>query len=208
MYVPKHFAVNSQTQLHTFIENQGFGVLVGSDLEANHLPFILRKDEGKHGTLYGHFARANPQWKSADGADMLVIFSGPHAYISPSWYEESPAVPTWDFISVHAKGRLSLLSAEATTEVLNASLTTFEPALLKKRDIVTPAIQEKLSPAIVGFSIELHSLQGKAKLSQNTSEKTQTNIQRALADSENHTDKALAQTMAQFRAANLTKASK
>ncbi len=208
MYVPKHFAITSKTQLHDLIQDQGFGVLVSEGLEANHLPFVLRRDEGEYGTLYGHFARANPQWKTAAEQEVLVIFSGPHAYISPTWDEHSPAVPTWNFISVHAKGYLTMLFADETAEALHDALTTFEPGLLTTRDVVTPDIQEKLSPAIVGFKIEIDSLQGKAKLSQNLPEPMQAKVQAALVNSNRSDALALAEVMAKHQNANLTKASK
>ena len=195
MYVPKHFAITSKTQLHDLIQAQGFGVLVSEGLEANHLPFVLRRDEGKYGTLYGHFARANPQWKTAAEQEVLVIFSGPHAYISPTWYEHSPAVPTWNFVSVHAKGCLTLLSADETAEALHDALTTFEPDLLTTRDVVTPGIQEKLSPAIVGFKIALSSMQGKAKLSQNLPQAMQDNVINALSNSQHPGDQTMAAAM-------------
>ncbi len=205
MYVPKHFAVDSQIQQHALIEKQSFGVLVSDDLEATHLPFVLHKDEGEHGTLYGHFARANPQWQNLEDKTVLVIFSGPHAYISPAWYQSAPAVPTWNYVSVHVKGRVSLLSAEATTHVLNDALAFFDPTLLETRDVVTEAFQAKLSPAIVGFKIAIDSIQGMAKLSQNKPEATQANIRQALTNSSSYEAKALAECMVQ---ANLTKASR
>ena len=79
---------------------------------ATHLPLVV-KDEGEHGLLEGHFARANPQWKSLDGQETLVVFNGPHSYVSPTLYVEELSVPTWNYIAIHAYGTLSLVEDEA-----------------------------------------------------------------------------------------------
>jgi catechol 2,3-dioxygenase-like lactoylglutathione lyase family enzyme len=93
MYLPAAFAESDLTRLHDFIEQNSFGLLV-SQVDglpfASHLPFLLERPAGPHGTLVGHMARANPQWREASGQTALAIFSGPHAYISPTWYEAEP----------------------------------------------------------------------------------------------------------------------
>src|SRR5581483_7907510 len=96
MYIPVAFAETNLTTLHDFIEQNSFGVLV-SQFDglpfATHLPFLLERTAGRHGTLIGHLARANPQWQQASGQTALAIFSGPHVYISPTWYEAEQVVP-------------------------------------------------------------------------------------------------------------------
>src|SRR5690349_5446526 len=98
MYVPAPFAVTDIVRLHDFIERNSFGLLV-SQVEgrpfASHLPFLLDRKACANGTLVGHVARANPQWKEAQGQSALAVFSGPHAYVSPTWYEAEQVVPTW-----------------------------------------------------------------------------------------------------------------
>src|SRR5579871_5873948 len=101
MYIPKAFEVTDRAALHDFIEGNSFATIVTS-VEgapfATRLPFILDRGAGASGTLIGHVARANPHWRSFDGrAQALAMFDGPHAYISPSWYVTSPAVPTWNY---------------------------------------------------------------------------------------------------------------
>ena len=108
MYIPKSFEVTDSTTLLEFIETYSFGTLVtvaGEQPIATRLPLILDRAKGRQGTLFGHVARANPQWRSFDGdRQCLVMFDGPHAYVSPSWYATSPAVPTWNYATVHVYG--------------------------------------------------------------------------------------------------------
>ena len=98
MYVPPAFAETDKGKLYDFIEAHAFGLLVsthGGEPFATHLPFLLERDAGPHGRLVGHLARANLQWQGLDGRPVLAVFSGPHAYVSPSWYEADDVVPTW-----------------------------------------------------------------------------------------------------------------
>src|SRR5438445_13331101 len=109
MYIPAHFLESDLPTLHEFIERNSFGLLVsqcdGSPF-ASHLPFLLERSSGSRGTLVGHMARANPQWEQASGQRVLAVFSGPHAYISPTWYEADAVVPTWNYAAVHVTGHV------------------------------------------------------------------------------------------------------
>ncbi len=194
MYTPDRFKLKGQDELFRFIQTHSFGVLVSGELEATHLPFLLEKSEGECGTLYTHFARANAHWKSLDGKDVLVIFSGPHSYISPTWYGDAPAVPTWNYASVHVTGRLSVLPATDTNDVLNRTLAHYEPALLNDRAVVTQAFQDKLNAAIVPVKLDITKLQGQVKLGQHKPSDAQQNVYKALLASE-HPD---AQQLAKF----------
>ena len=109
MYTPKHFEMNDPAELTAFMQHYNFAALVTShegDITASHLPFMLDASRGEHGTLIAHLARTNPQWQTfASGQEALVIFTGPHAYVSPSWYEKPTTnVPTWNYTAVHAYG--------------------------------------------------------------------------------------------------------
>ena len=103
MYVPSHFAESDPATLHDFIERYSFGLLV-SQVDAvpfaTHLPFLLDRTAGPHGMLIGHMARANPHWESLRDQTALAVFSGPHAYISPTWYAAANVVPTWNYTAV------------------------------------------------------------------------------------------------------------
>ena len=102
MYIPPPFAETNRTELHAFMEHNSFATLISYDgdrVVANHLPLLLDRAAAPNGRLIGHLARANKQWQHANGQRVLVIFQGPHAYISPRWYEETNVVPTWNYLS-------------------------------------------------------------------------------------------------------------
>jgi transcriptional regulator len=177
MYLPAHFTERRVDVLHAFIERHPLGTLVCSAdgaVQADHLPMLLRRD-APHGTLIGHVARANPLWRMAgDGAEVLVVFAGADAYVSPSWYPSKKAhgrvVPTWNYAVVHARGRISLFDDEARLHALVSSLTEHfergQPAPWAVADAPDDYVRAMLR-AIVGFEIEIRELVGKFKASQN-----------------------------------------
>src|SRR5207247_7760301 len=121
-------------RLHAFMRQHSFGLVVSQQagrLEASHLPLLLDADRGPCGTLLGHMARANPQWRGFQAdSELLVIFSGPHAYISPSWYETRLSVPTWNYAAVHAYGTPRLIEEPASLRrILVALVQTHEAPL-------------------------------------------------------------------------------
>ena len=185
------------THKHQFIDEFGFGVVISSadGLSGTHLPFVLHADEGEQGVLYAHCAKANPHWKDLEGQNVLVIFTGPHGYISPSWYSAKPAVPTWNYTAVHAYGVVTLLDPEATLKAVDQVVKKYEPQLLVKRDIVTDQIKHKMLAGIVGFKIALTKLEGQLKLGQNKSKDDQTGVLNALNNSTNLNDLILSNYM-------------
>ena len=198
MHILKNFAMQDKDEKHRFIDNFGFGIIVSDSLSATHLPFYLRADEGLAGTLYSHCSRANPHWKELAGAEVLVIFSGPHAYISPSWYSQSPAVPTWNYAAVHGYGVVSLLDDMQTIDALKNISSKYEPELLIKKDILTDAYRDKLLSGIVGFKVELSHLQGQSKIGQNRKKQDQQQVFKALSNSSDFDSLALASYMQPF----------
>ena len=178
MYVPAHFDEGRPEALHRVIVDHPLGTLVShgdGGLDANHIPFELDAARGPHGTLTGHVARANPLWQSvADGDAVLVIFHGPAAYVSPNWYpskhEAHRQVPTWNYIVVHAHGRVVVRDDERFVRGVVARLTrvheSAEPKPWKMGDSTPDFIDEMLGK-IVGIEIEITRLVGKSKLSQN-----------------------------------------
>ncbi|PLZ00852.1 transcriptional regulator [Burkholderia sp. WAC0059] len=183
MYVPAHFEENRREVLHALIEAHPLGALVThgpGGLDADHLPFELDRSGGTHGILRAHVARANPLWQtiaSASGApEALVIFQGPDAYLSPNGYpgkhETHRQVPTWNYVVVHAHGRLAVRDDEAFVRGLVARLTrkmesqVGEPRPWKMGDAPADYIAQMLA-AIVGIEIEVTRLTGKWKLGQN-----------------------------------------
>lgn len=176
MYIPRYSAQMNKDLLHSFIDENSFGTLICSENsqppEITHLPFLLDKSAGANGTLLSHVARGNPISRSlANSTEAIVIFQGPHGYISPSWYSSRAEVPTWNYSVVHAHGRPRLLS--------DTELITQLEQLVDKHEHGNPSgwhISElpansfdQMRKEIVGFAVEITRLQGKFKLSQNRS---------------------------------------
>jgi transcriptional regulator len=156
---------------------------------ATHLPLVV-KDEGEHGLLEGHFARANPQWKSLPGQETLVVFNGPHSYVSPTLYVEELSVPTWNYIAVHAYGTLSLVEDDAGKEaLLEGLIEAHEPAYAQKWRAMPEGFRRTMLAGIVGFRIPIARIEGKFKLSQNRPEPDRRNVQasHAMGDQDQRT---------------------
>jgi transcriptional regulator len=173
MYVPKSFAIEDKPTFHAFMQANSFATLVtmhGGVPFATHLPLLLKPELGERGVLRGHVARANPQWKSMETQEALVVFQGPHAYISPSWYGTEAVVPTWNYTAVHAYGVPRLFDQEEElSTLLHEMVQVYEggqPFPWSMKDAPDDYIQ-KLVKAIVGFEIEITRLEGKFKLGQN-----------------------------------------
>lgn len=178
MYLPDHFAEQRVDLLHRLISEHSVGALVVSTaagLEANHLPFELDADPAPFGTLRGHVARANPVWHQfTRGVEALVIFHGPQAYISPSWYPSKKitgeVVPTYNYLAVHGYGEIKIIHEREWLRALVTRLTDrFEAnraAPWRVSDAPAAFIDKQLS-AIVGIEIPLTKLIGKWKVSQN-----------------------------------------
>ena len=133
MYVPPHFAESDPATLHAFVERHSFGLLVsrvdGAPF-ATHLPLLLDRTAGPHGTLLGHMARANPHWRDLAGQTTLAVFAGAHAYVSPTWYEAENVVPTWNYTAVHACGRPELVEdRDALLAIIRRSVAVYEAAM-------------------------------------------------------------------------------
>ena len=172
MYLPAAFAEADRTKLHDFIEQHSFGLLVSQVdglLFASHLPFLLDRTAGPHGTLVGHMARANPQWREAAGQTALAVFSGPHAYISPTWYEAEQVVPTWNYTAVHASGRVQVLEDPTALLKIVQGLVDVHEQSMPRPWSFDPAstFVERLLGQIVGFRIPIEKMEGKWKLNQN-----------------------------------------
>jgi transcriptional regulator len=190
MYVPDHFREDRPDVLQDTIRRIGFATLVTTGMEANHLPMLLQD-----GMLRGHVARANPVWKAGDGA-ALAIFLGPHAYVSSSWYpskaETGKAVPTWNYLTVHARGHIRWIQDTAWLHNHVAGLSDTHEAGRAEPWSVTDAPAayiDSLVRAIVGFEITIESLEGKWKLSQNRSAADQGGVRDGL-ERDGHADMA------------------
>ena len=178
MYVPAHFAETRKDVLHARIVQHPFGTLIthgSSGLDANHIPFELAAEDGELGVLRAHVARANPVWQEvASGDEVLVVFHAGDAYISPNWYpskhELHKQVPTWNYMVVHAHGRMTILDDERYVRGVVGRLTrtheASEPKPWKMGDAPKDYVDAMVT-AIVGVQVEITRLVGKSKLSQN-----------------------------------------
>ena len=172
-YIPKHFRVDDRDALIAFVRANAFATVVtaGSDgLDASHVPLHLVRDPDGALKLLGHVARANAHWKSLEaGRETLAIFNGPHAYVSPGWYAHHPSVPTWNYATVHARGTARLMDDEALKRFIDTLSAHYESGRVnpwRMRDLETDYV-DRMVRAIVGFEIDVVSLEGKFKLSQN-----------------------------------------
>jgi transcriptional regulator len=175
MYVPSSFAVTDERTLESFISRYGFATLITSSsagLIASHIPITLRK-HGNANCLIGHVARANNQWRAFDGkAEALAIFHGPHAYVSPTWYATSPAVPTWNYAAVHVYGKpVASEDRDFTKAALVDLVAKYEGTRSNpwRAEGLAPDVFDKLASAIVAFEMPVERIEGKFKLGQNRS---------------------------------------
>ncbi|WP_417390978.1 FMN-binding negative transcriptional regulator [Gimesia sp.] len=186
MYVPSSFAETDLKTLHRFIEQHSFATLVtnaGGSCFASHLPLLLDRSEGEFGQLTGHLAKANPQADQLQSKNLLTIFHGPHAYISPAWYESEHTVPTWNYQAVHVYGSCALETDPARLKQILEQYVDFyesaQPTPWSIPDAETDFI-DSLLPAIVGFRIKIERIEGKFKLSQNHTAERQQKVIKAL----------------------------
>jgi transcriptional regulator len=209
MYVPAHFAETEPAVLHALIRAQPLGAWVAQadgELLVNHIPFYLDANRGEHGTLVGHVARANPVWKSLSAAlPSVVIFQGPHAYISPSWYAgkqvDGKVVPTWNYAVVHAHGRPQLVQDRARLLDIVRTLTAVHEAGQAAPWQVADAPADyidKLLAAIVGIEMPIERLEGKWKASQNRSQADKLGTVAGLEASGAAQARAMAEAMRRF----------
>lgn len=206
MYTPSAFKDDELGSLHALIEQTRLAILVTHDehgLQASHVPLLLRADQGAHGTLYGHLARANPQWRALEnGAQALVIFPGADAYVSPAFYpakaEHGKVVPTWNYVAVHAYGVAQVFNEpQRLLEVVSGLTDKHEGGRTSPWAVAdAPADYiDKMLGAIVGFALPIERLEGKRKLSQNRSAADIAGVRDGLAASADAKDQELAQLM-------------
>ncbi|CAD2074136.1 protease synthase and sporulation protein PAI 2 [Phocicoccus schoeneichii] len=199
MFIPKHFKVTDFDEIKGFIQSNSFGIVVttkqGKPI-ATHLPLELHK-QGDNYYITGHMAYANPQWKTieVENENVLVIYQGPHAYISSSWYKHEN-VPTWNYQSVHIYGTASIMSEQELEEDLRLLLQKYE------RHRKNAVLWEKLSPqtkkqikGIVGFKIKIEEVQAAYKLSQNRNDEDYHNIIDKLNEEEDLNSHQVAEVM-------------
>lgn len=191
MYLPRHFAETRPEVLHALVRAEPLGTLVteqDGDPSADEIPFLLRPELGAHGHLQAHVARANPLWRShTPGKPVLVLFRGPQAYVSPSWYpdkaEHGKVVPTWNYIVVQALGVLTVYDDPAWVHRQMSALTEQQEqrrATPWAVDDAPPDYLDAMRRGIVGVDIEVLRWSGKWKVSQNHSAERQASVRAGL----------------------------
>jgi transcriptional regulator len=204
MYVPKLFQAPDVAWCHDLVRREPFALLVGVDQAgvpfATHLPVLLDEAPAPRGTLLGHVARPNPQWQLfAPDRPVLVVFSGAHAYVSPSWYGQHPSVPTWNYVAVHAYGVPRVIEDPGRVRaLLDRLVRTFEdgrPAPWRLDGLPEDYVGGMMR-GIVAFEIPIDRLEGKAKLSQNRPASDRARVRAALTADDDPLARAVAELMA------------
>jgi transcriptional regulator len=202
MYIPSFNSFTDRQEIIAFMKRYSFATIV-TDIngipEATHLPFLIKAEDDKV-LLRSHFAKANPQANQVFDKTSLVIFTEPHAYISPSNYETEKVVPTWNYIAVHAYGKAALIeSMDQKAELLKHTIETFEAAYFKQWESLPEDYRSRMMNGIVAFEIEVTDLQAKKKLSQNRSETEKENIIDSLSRSIDTNEKEIAEYMKKLK---------
>jgi len=189
MYSPKFNQVADRATLIEAMQAYSFAILFGpqsstgspAPLVATHLPLVV-KDQGEHGLIEGHFAKANRHWQALAGRETLVVFPGPHSYVSPTFYVDPLSVPTWNYIAIHAYGTLALVEDEAgKNELLAGLIQQNEPAFADQWRAMPEGFRRTMLAGIVGFRIPIARIEGKFKISQNRDPQERINVQAAHA---------------------------
>lgn len=198
MYTPPAFREDDPATLHQLIREARLSTLVTATSEgliATPLPLFFM-EEGEHGLLYGHVAKANPQWKLPPLAESLAIFSGPDAYITPSWYESKrehgKVVPTWNYAAVHAYGPIEFFEDEDRLHEVVTRLTNLHERPRAQPwaviDAPAPFIKSQLR-GIVGLRLTITRIEGKRKMSQNRPEADRDGVAEGLSRSDRDDDR-------------------
>jgi transcriptional regulator len=199
MYNPRSYRNENRDELFALIRRYNFATLFthrAGESFVTHIPFMVDAERGENGTLVSHMARANPHWKAFDGAaPSMVVFMGPHAYISPAWYRQQETVPTWNYAVVHVTGTPTLITDPAALRrIVLELLDHHEGVLGHPWDKRKAAVDEEL-PGIVGFEIPIDRLEGKFKLNQNRSREDQEGVVAVLEKSSDATEREVARLM-------------
>lgn len=199
MYTPLHFRFSERADIVAFMRRFNFAAIV-SQVEglpfATHLPFVVEESAPGQVRLLAHFAKANPQWKTLEEQTALVIFSEPHAYISPSLYEKEQNVPTWNYVAVHAYGKAQLITEpENAFKLLEKQMQTFEGEYLVQWERLAQDYKNAMVKGIAAFEMIVDKLEAKSKLSQNKTAQERENIIAHLAQSDDTTARKIGEMM-------------
>ena len=191
--------MDEHDEIIDFIRQYSFAVLIstnGGRMNATHIPVLFEKDDNTLGGLYCHIAKANPQWQNMD-EEVLVIFPGPHSYISSSWYETDQAVPTWNYLAVHVYGKINIINDREEKIKIVTGLTEFFEGSKSEYSIkdLKENYFEGLLNGIVAFKIDITKLEGKKKLSQNHSKERKLRVIEKLGEQKDVNAKVISELM-------------
>ena len=201
MYIPEHFRVRDNADAIAFMRANPFAILISTTADgpfATHLPVVIRESEDQL-IIRGHVAKANPHWRYLEQQpNCLIIFHGPHAYVSPTNYTTRENVPTWNYGAVHVYGNARVFAApEELLGVLHELIPMFEPAYADQWASLSEAYRERMLSHIVGFEITVTKIEAKFKLSQNRTFEEQANVIASLGAAPDTTISGTAQLMRQ-----------
>jgi transcriptional regulator len=198
MYIPAINRITDREKINAFIQAHGFATVVtrkdGAPW-ASHLPVLLDESPAGHGTLRSHMAKANEQWRHfVPEEEVLCIFQGPHAYISPSWYVMQHTVPTWNYTAVHVYGLPKIVDSDALKKIVYDTTQKYESGMPSPWTIPLSENEvDDMAKAIVGFSIEITRVEAKFKLGQNRSKEDQEKMLGSLQAAPDRDSQALAE---------------
>lgn len=198
MYIPKHYLGSEGKEAIAFMQRFPFGTIITSVNGvpiATHLPFVTHERDNEI-LITSHFAKANDQWQHIVANENLIVFSEPHAYISPKNYHKNENVPTWNYIAVHAYGKAKIIDQQSETfKVLEIMINNFEPNYKDQWNALSNKYKLKMSNGIVAFEIQVSKLQSKEKLSQNKKQNERNAIIESLSKSNNPNERTIAEYM-------------
>jgi transcriptional regulator len=199
MYIPDLYKNENQEEINAFLQANSFGILINQTegkLTATHIPLELDTDKEGKTILHGHLSKENPQWKGfSENDQILAVFSGPHSYISSSWYDHEN-VPTWNYIAVHVYGTIKIIEGEAVIASLKKLVDKYEKSSenpVRVEDLSKKTMMQ--TRGIIAFEIEITEIHATKKLSQNRDDKNYENIISELEKTEDNQSVALANEM-------------
>lgn len=203
MYLPQLYRMDDRNEVLAFMKAYSFAAVITAKDNlptVTHIPVVVTEENGAL-VLTGHFSKANTQWQEMENEKVLVVFSEPHAYISPSHYDTELSVPTWNYIAVHAYGKGEIVTDnEAVAQALKEMINTYEKAYETQWNGLPETFKTKMMNGIVCFKITVTSLQAKKKLSQNKNEHERERIILALEHGRNEPERTMALYMKQNEA--------
>ena len=195
MYSPPYNRLDDRAELLAFLREHGFALLVtgtGGALHASHLP-VLIEERGEALAFVMHVAKSNPQWREFFDDEVLVVFSGPHAYVSPRWYEQPERVPTWNYAAVHAYGSVRIIDDPVAKHAAQARLVqAYDPGWMNAFERLSGEYMGNMLEGIVNFEVAVKRLETRWKLSQNRGRHEQELIAAELERSADSVERALA----------------